>query len=88
MQSTTTTVVISKLQRIFARHGCPEELTNDNAPPFNAVEITEYLSVHGVHNHRITPYWPQHKGEAERFMKTVTKAIRTVHLKGKDGKVN
>ncbi|CAB4007063.1 Transposon Tf2-9 poly [Paramuricea clavata] len=83
MQSTTTTVVISKLQRIFARHGYPEELIIDNGPPFNAVEFTEYLAAHGVHHRRITPYWPQANGEAERFMKTVTKAIRTAHSEGK-----
>ncbi|CAB3983491.1 PREDICTED: uncharacterized protein K02A2.6-like [Paramuricea clavata] len=83
MQSTTTTVVISKLQRIFARHGYPEELITDNGPPFNAVEFTEYLAAHGVHHRRITPYWPQANGEAERFMKTVTKAIRTAHSEGK-----
>ncbi|CAB3986536.1 Uncharacterized protein K02A2.6 [Paramuricea clavata] len=83
MQSTTTTVVISKLQRIFARHGYPEELITDNGPPFNAVEFTEYLSARGVHHRRITPYWPQANCEAERFMKTVTKAIRTAHSEGK-----
>ncbi|CAB4040261.1 uncharacterized protein K02A2.6-like, partial [Paramuricea clavata] len=83
MQSTTTTVVISKLQRIFARHGYPEELITDNGPPFNAVEFTEYLAAYGVHHRRITPYWPQANGEAERFMKTVTKAIRTAHSEGK-----
>ena len=33
MQSTTTTAVISKLQRIFAGHGYPEVLTTDNGPP-------------------------------------------------------
>ncbi|CAB3989654.1 Transposon Tf2-9 poly [Paramuricea clavata] len=83
MQSTTTTVVISKLQRIFAGHGYPEEVITDNGPPFNAVEFTEYLAAHGVHHRRITPYWPQANGEAERFMKTVTKAIRTAHSEGK-----
>ena len=83
MQSTTTTVVISKLRRIFALHGYPEELITDNGPPFNAVKFTEYLSAHGVHHRRIAPYWPQANGEAERFMKTVTKAIRTSHSEGK-----
>ncbi|CAB4040725.1 uncharacterized protein K02A2.6-like, partial [Paramuricea clavata] len=68
---------------IFARHGYPEELITDNGPPFNAVEFTEYLAAHGVHHRRITPYWPQANGEAERFMKTVTKAIRTAHSEGK-----
>ena len=83
MQSTTTTAVIAKFQRIFARHGYPEELITDNGPPFNAVEFTEYLTEHGIHHRRITPYWPQANGEAERFMKTVTKAIRTTHVEGK-----
>ncbi|XP_028408174.1 uncharacterized protein K02A2.6-like [Dendronephthya gigantea] len=83
MQSTTTTAVITRLQRIFSRHGYPEEFTSDNGPPFNAAEFTNYLNEHGVHHRRITPYWPQANGEAERFMKTVTKAIRTAHSEGR-----
>ena len=77
MQTTTTTAVISKL------HGYSEELITDNGPPFSAVEFTAYLAEHGVRHRRITPYWPQANGEAERFMKTVTKAIRTAHCEGK-----
>ena len=65
MQSTTTTAVISTFQRIFARHGYPEELTTEYGPPFNAVEFTEYLAEHGVCHIRTTPYWPQANGEAE-----------------------
>ena len=83
IQSTTTTAVISTFQRIFARHGYPEELTTDNGSPFNTVEFTEYLAEHGVRHRRITPYCPQANGEAERFMKTVTKAIRTANSEGK-----
>ena len=64
MQSTTTTAVIARLQRIFARHGYPEEFTTDNGPPFNATEFTIYLIENGVHHRRITPYWPQANGEA------------------------
>ena len=83
MQSTTTIAVISTFQRIFTRHGYPEELTTDNRPPLNAVEFTEYLAEHGVRHCRITPYCTQANGEAERFMKTVTKAIRTANSEGK-----
>lgn len=69
---TITRAVITRLQRIFARHGYPEEFTTDNGPPFNAAEFSNYLTEHGVRHRRITPYWPQANGEAEGFMKTVT----------------
>ena len=76
MQSTTTTAVISTFQRIFARHGYPEELTTDNGSRVYRISSR-------TRHRRITPYWPQANGVTERFVKTVTKAICTAHSEGK-----
>ena len=44
MKRTTTTAVVSRLKRIFARHGFPDELTSDNGPPFNAADFDRLLA--------------------------------------------
>ncbi|CAB3981251.1 Retrovirus-related Pol poly from transposon [Paramuricea clavata] len=44
MKSTTTTAVVSRLKKIFARHGYPDELTSDNGPPFNAADFDAFLN--------------------------------------------
>ena len=37
----------------------------------------------GIDHRRIIPLWPQADSEAERFMKPLTKAIRSAHVEGK-----
>ena len=48
MKSTTTTAVVSRLKKIFARHGYRDELTSDNEPPFNAADFDAFLNQNGV----------------------------------------
>lgn len=80
MKTTTTTAVVSRLKRIFARNGYPEVFTSDNGPPFNAEDFDNYLKQNGVRHRKITPYWPQATAKEERFMRTLGKAARTVHI--------
>ncbi|CAB4006959.1 Transposon Tf2-9 poly, partial [Paramuricea clavata] len=83
MKSTTTTAIVSRLKKIFARHGYPDELTSDNGPPFNAADFDAFLNQNGVRHRKITPYWPQANAEAERFMCTLEKAARAAHIEGR-----
>jgi len=39
MGSTTAQAVILSLERIFAIHNLPEEITSDNGPPFQSHEF-------------------------------------------------
>ncbi|CAB3999893.1 Transposon Ty3-G Gag-Pol poly [Paramuricea clavata] len=72
----TTTSAIPKLDAIFSRQGIPEILKSDNGPPFNGEEFENFANHLGFKHRKITPYWPRANGEAERFMKTIEKAIR------------
>ena len=61
MRSTKSSVVIPKLDMIFAVHGIPFEFTSDNGPPFNGDELARYLKLLGVkftpstqNGHRVT----------------------------------
>jgi len=68
--------VLPKLDAIFARQGIPEVLKSDNGAPFNGAEFASYVKHSGFIHRKITPYWPQANGEAERFMRTLQKCIR------------
>ena len=84
MKVTTASVLITKLERIFATHGLPTKITSDNGPPFNGHELSNYFKENGIIHHRVTPIWPQANGEAESFMKPLNKAIRSAKIQGED----
>lgn len=75
ISSTSSRVVIPRLERIFAAHGVPAEIKTDNGPPFNGQEFRDYADTVGFHHRKVTPLWPEANGEAERFMRTLMKAI-------------
>ena len=83
VRSTKSSVVIPKLDKIFAVHGIPFELTSDNGPPFNGDEFSRYLKLLGVKFTRSTPKWPQGNAEVERFMQPLAKALTTAVVEGK-----
>ena len=82
--STNAKSTIEKLQSIFAMFGIPETLKTDNGPPFQSHEFREFCEMWGIKHRKITPIWPQANGTAERFMRTLGKAIRVAHSEGKD----
>ena len=83
MRSTKSSVVIPKLDKIFAFHGILFELTSDNGPPFNGDEFSRYLTFFGVKSTRSTPKWPQGNAEVERFMQPLAKALTTAVVEGR-----
>ena len=86
LTSTSARAVIPKLDAIFARQGIPEVLKSDNGPPFSGHEFRKFTEYLGFEHRRITPYWPKANGEAERFMQTIEKCIRTANTDGKNWK--
>ena len=48
------------------------------------LEKKEYTQENGIFHQKITPLWPQANGEAENFMKPLTKAIRSSHAEGRN----
>jgi len=80
--STSTKVVTQKLDTIFARFGIPRVVKSDNGPPFNGNDFANYAKNTGFTHRKITPLWPEANGEAERFMRTLNKFIRTSQAEG------
>ena len=78
--STSARSTIPKLDAIFARQGIPEVLKSDNGPPFNGVEVKNVAEHLGFQHRKITPLWPRANGEAERFMMTLEKCVRTATI--------
>ena len=86
VHSTAGRGTLQKLDRIFATHGIPTILKSDNGPPFFGEEFRAHMEENGIKHQKVTPLWPQANGEAESFMKPLTKAVRSAHAEGRDWK--
>lgn len=80
VQSTSAKATIPKLDKMFATFGIPLEVKTDNGPPFQGSEFAEFAAYLGFRHRKITPLWPQANAEAERFMRTIQKAINATHV--------
>ena len=80
VNNTSANTLIPFLERMFSRYGIPETIISYNGPP--------YMIQNGITHRKITPLWPQANGEAERFMKPLTKISQTAKIEKKTtGKV-
>ena len=75
--STSAKAVIPHLDKIFATFGIPDIVKTDNGPPFNSHEFAQFSEYLGFKHRKITPLLPQANGEAERFMRTIGKFVKT-----------
>ena len=80
LYSTSANATIPKLDAIFARQGIPSMLKSDNGPPFNSEQFASWSKFIGFSHRKVTPKWPEANGEAERFMRTLNKAVKTAKL--------
>jgi hypothetical protein len=75
-RSTSHKVIISFLEDIIARFGCPSRIVTDNAASFRSeplVKFCEQFEISLVHS---TPYYPQGNGLAESSNKGLIKLIK------------
>ncbi|XP_051992411.1 uncharacterized protein K02A2.6-like [Xyrauchen texanus] len=86
LQSTSARATIPKLDKIFSTLGIPLEVKTDNGPPFQSSEFADFATYLGFRHRKITPLWPQANAEAERFMRTLEKAICATHVEGRPWK--
>ncbi|XP_014666499.1 PREDICTED: uncharacterized protein K02A2.6-like [Priapulus caudatus] len=76
----TARSTIPKFDKIFSEYGIPVEVKTDNGPPFQGGEFREFANNLGFTHRKITPLWPKANGEAERFMRTIGKAVKTSNI--------
>ena len=86
LTSTSARAVIPKLDAILSRQGIPVVLKSDNGPPFTSIEFKKFAEHMGFQHRHITSCWPKANGEAERFVRTLGKSIRTAHVDARNWK--
>ncbi|KAK9745021.1 hypothetical protein QE152_g7269 [Popillia japonica] len=64
--------------------GLPKRLKSDNGPPFGSNNFKVFLDEFNIEHHRITPYWPEANGLAERSVRTIKKAIFCANIENKN----
>ena len=65
------------MRSIFARYGLPNQVVNDNGPPFQSAEYEEFLQQNGIQRILVSPYHPSSNGLAERFVQTFKYALES-----------
>lgn len=76
VRSVSANTVIPIIDKVFSMFGIPRVLKTDNGPPFNSEQFFKFAGHLGFHHRKITPLWPQANATAERFMRTLGKAIQ------------
>ena len=77
MNSITSSKTIESLSNIFARYGLPQVLVSDNGPQLTSREFSNFLALNGIRHIRTAPFHPASNGQAERFVQTLKKGLRS-----------
>ena len=80
--TTSFRALAPKLASAFAQFGMPISIKTDNGPPFNGHEFAQFCSDRNIIHEKITPYWPNANGTAERFMPGISKVIKVAESEG------
>lgn len=84
VRTTAAEHVTPELEEIFGILGIPSVLNTDNGPLFNGQPFAQFCSYMGIMHRKIVPEHPQSNGQAERFMRSLAKAIRSASVEGRD----
>ena len=82
--TTSATIVIDSLRRLFARFGLPKRLVSDNGPPFSSSEFAQYLKRNGIKHTLIAPYNPSSNGAAENAVRLIKRVLKEAQLERED----
>ena len=83
IKSLSSNTVIPVLDKLFASRGTPDKFKTDNGTPFQSEEFKLFAENLGFHHQKITPYWPEANGMAERFMRNIGKVCKCAQAEGK-----
>lgn len=86
IKSLSAQTVIPVFEKIFSSRGTPDNLKTDNGTPFQSEEFKRFAVNLGFLHQRVTPYWPEANGVAERFMRTIGKVCKCAQVEGKPWK--
>ncbi|XP_055604152.1 uncharacterized protein K02A2.6-like [Uranotaenia lowii] len=87
MEKSDTETVKKSLKRVFETYYLPKTLKADNGPPFNSVELKNWLQQHwGIKLIHSTPLNPTENGLVERSMQGITKISSIAKLEKRNWK--
>jgi hypothetical protein len=75
-RSTSHKVIISLLEDIIARFGCPSKIVTDNTSSFRSEPLIKFCEQYGISLIHSTPYYPQGNKLAESSNKILIKLIK------------
>lgn len=76
LHGTTTSEVINKLSRVFARYGIPHELCTDGGPQFTAKEFKNFAVMFDFEHIISSPYYPKSNGLAEKGVQIIKRLLK------------
>jgi transposase InsO family protein len=77
LESTSSSEIIEKFNKTFARFGVPETVVADNAAYYRSGEIVKYAERIGTKFLYSAPYRPQENGLAEKYVGVVKSLLKT-----------
>jgi hypothetical protein len=83
LASQSASATIPALDKLFASRGVPDVVRTDNGTPFQSADFKAFSEELGFTHRKITPYWPEANGGAERFMRTMGKTVKCAQIQGK-----
>jgi hypothetical protein len=75
-RSASHKIIISFLEDIIARFGCPSRIFTNNDPYFNFEPLVKFYERFDISLIHSTPYYPQGNGLAESSNKSLIKLIK------------
>lgn len=76
MSQLTLHAAVTKLKRLFAPYGLPEQIVTDNATTFTSEEFQTFVKQNGILHTTSTPGHPATNGLAERYVRTFKTGIK------------
>lgn len=83
-KTTISTVVITHMKDICARHGKPNVLYSDNGPQFTNSQFQKFLEDWEITHKTSSPRFPQSNGFIERQVQIMKKLMKKAHYDQKD----
>ncbi|XP_054276574.1 uncharacterized protein K02A2.6-like [Macrosteles quadrilineatus] len=77
-RTTTSTWTVQELRKIFSTFGFPQILVSDNGRQFVSQEFKNFMNECGIVHRTTAPYHPNSNGQAERYVQTVKKALKSM----------
>jgi len=82
--STSLEFVHQALQKIYSRHGLPDQLITDRGPPFNSYKFKEINSEYNIFHDPSSPKYPKSNGLIERTVQTIKTSMKKAMDEGKN----